>query len=63
MSPNPSSTSTNLLTRILATAAIWSIVVVFAERVQVRTVDVILAVLGVALTLMIWLYPSQKERN
>ena len=56
-------TSTNILTRILATAAIWSIVLVFAERVPVRMVDGILIVLGVALTVVLWIYPSQKERN
>ncbi|HUO56988.1 MAG TPA: hypothetical protein VMV05_02315 [bacterium] len=59
----PTSVSTNILTRILATAAIWSIVVVFSERVPVRMVDGILAVLGAALTVVIWIYPSSKERN
>ena len=63
MSPDPSAASTNILSRILASAAIWSIVVVFSERIRVRAVDVILLVLGLALTLVIWLYPSQKERN
>jgi len=54
---------TNLLSRILATALVWSIVLVFARRMEVRMVELILVVLGGALTAVIWAGSAVKERK
>ena len=59
----PGTKTTNIITRVLATAAVWAIAIVFAEKVKVRTVDIILLVLSVALTIAIWAQPAQEERN
>jgi tryptophan-rich sensory protein len=61
--PDPSSNPTGLLNRILATAAIWSIVLVASSRIRVPLVEMILLVLGAALTIVIWLDRSSKQQK
>lgn len=63
MASKPSFDPTTLLTRILATAAVWSIALVLARRMEVPIVEIILLVLCVSLTVIIWLSPAGQERK
>ena len=63
MASKPPFDPTTLLTRILATAAVWSIALVLARRLEVPLVEVILLVLCITLTVIIWLSPMGQERK